>query len=479
MEELNRLKRYASWIRRLVVSVWGFPKDITKLLVPTPSDVQPFLHFTLRELDWWLNKFNFSFLTTFLSPHLTKIDIRADPFGRLSGSVDRSTGKASTEVVSVVRSAIKMFPSSLQFLRIFLGIGQGAGLTEGIGLTEEISTFILGCGESLREFHSNLALSPEAVAHLVNLPNLRDWTTEQKPPRITALIHDGIPGGFTSLLPSLESLQLKGEEALEWLSIFDTTKNRYPPRTVVGRNLSRLLYIDSTLIADSNMLSKLFPLTNLVGITLGLRCMSPEVAGCASRFSDQDVEHLALALPNLEALRLGEAPCSAKTCPTTILSLFLLSIHCLNLKLLSIHFRTTDVSMDVMAMVDYAHSNDLHRRPRCALDVLVAGNQIVPPEDHEFALISMGISAVFPSLTRIEGSHDWGQLEHVVTMCGEVQESADLMGFLNELRLSELSGEHLSSSSSLVSSPFPRVGGRGFVKPLLKFLMSGTRRTLS
>ena len=53
MEELNRLKRYASWIRRLVVSVWGFPKDITKLLVPTPSDAQPFLHFTLRELDWW------------------------------------------------------------------------------------------------------------------------------------------------------------------------------------------------------------------------------------------------------------------------------------------------------------------------------------------------------------------------------------------------------------------------------------------
>ena len=446
MAELNRLKRYAPWIRRLVVIAWGLPEEITKLFVPTWSNTQPLLHFRLRELSWRLNRPNFSLFTTFLSPHLTKIDIKMDPFGR-------SAGKVPTEVVAVMRMAFRMFPSSLQSLSIYLGIGPEAGLIEEIGLTHDISTFILRCGESLRGFHSNLMLSPEGVTHLVNLPHLRDWTTEQKPPRVTALIRNGIPGGPTSLLPSLRSLRLRGEAAPEWFSLFDTdtTKHRCPPRTVVGRNLSHLIYNHPTLPIDSTLLSKLIPLTNLVEITAGLQCMQ-RGAGCASRFSDQDVEHLALALPKLEVLVLGETPCGANTCPTTILSLLFLSIHCASLKLLSVHFRTTHMAMDVMAMVDYAHSHDLHRRPKCVLEELVAGDQIAQLEDHEFALASMGISTIFPSLTRIQCSQDYGRLEHVVTMCGKVQESTDLMKFLNELRLSELSGEDLSSSSSLVSS---------------------------
>ena len=439
-----------------MVRAWSLPEDITKLFVPTWSNPQPFLCFRLQELTWRLNKLNFSLVTALFSPHLTKIDIKTGPPGRLSRSAHRSTGKVPTEMVATMRSAIRMFPSSLRSLSIYLSVGYWeTGLIEEIGLTEEVSTFILRCGESLREFHSNLALSPEAVAHLVNLPNLRNWTTEQKPPRVTALIHGGVPDGPTSLLPSLESLQLRGEAALEWLSLFDTTKNCYPTRTVVADNLSHLLYSHSTLIADSTLLSKLLPLANLVEVTLCLRCTSPEDTGCASGFSDEDVECLAIALPKLEVLRLGEAPCGANTCPTTILSLFFLSIHCANLKLLSIHFRTTNMATDVMAMVDYAHSHDLQRRPKCTLDILVAGDQIVPLGGYESALISMGISMIFPSLTQIQGSRDWGQLKRVVTMCGKAQESTDLMGFLNELRLSE---GHLSSSILLVSSPFPAGG---------------------
>ena len=449
-------------MRRLVVDMWGIPEDITRLFVPTSSDTtEPFLRFGLRELNWRLNRFNISFITAFLSPHLTKIDITTDPaFHQPSRLVDKSTGKTPTDAVPVLRAAIKIFPSSLQFLRICLGIGPGACPT---GLTEEISTFILRSGESLREFHSNLVLSPKAVIHLWNLPNLHAWTTEQKPPPITALIHNAVPGGHTSLLPSLRSLQLRDEAALEWLSLFDTTNNRYPPQSLVADNLSHLRYTHSTLIADSTLLSKLLPLTNLVEITVGLQCMQ-QGAGCASRFSDQDVEHLALALPKLEVLVLGETPCGANTCPTTILSLLFLSVHCASLKLLSVHFRTIHMAMDVMAMVDYAHSHGLHQRPKCALGILVARNQIPPLADYELALVSMGISTIFPSLTRIQGSREWGYLKHLVTMCGKVQESTDFMKFLNELRLSELSEGHVSSSSSLVSpSPFParELEGRG------------------
>ena len=140
------------------------------------------------------------------------------------------------------------------------------------------------------------------------------------------------------------------------------------------------------------------------------------------------------------------------------------------------------MAMDVMAMVDYAHSHDLHWRPKCPLEELVAGYQIVPPDGSELALVSMGVSTIFPSLTRIQGSHDWGQLEHVVTTWGEVQESIALMGVLNELRLSEFSEGHVSSSSSLVSSsPFPagELEGQGFKRLLLRLFVSGTHGTLS
>lgn len=127
---------------------------------------------------------------------------------------------------------------------------------------------------------------------------------------------------------------------------------------------------------------------------------------CISRFTDQGVEALAIALPRLEYLILGEWPCGANTCPTTILSFLFLSVHCTKLKQLSIHFRKPNMPMDVIAMLDYACSHDLHRRSKCVLETLVTGDQIPQFEDHK-SVVSMGMAMVFPSLTRFGGSMHW------------------------------------------------------------------------
>jgi hypothetical protein len=66
----------------------------------------------------------------------------------------------------MMRSAIKMFPSSLQSLSIYLGVEPETRLTE------EISTYILGCGESLQEFGTNLVLPTQVIVHLMKLPDL-------------------------------------------------------------------------------------------------------------------------------------------------------------------------------------------------------------------------------------------------------------------------------------------------------------------
>lgn len=221
---------------RLRVREWDFSEDITRLSVPTSSNVHPFLRFTLRELDRRLNKTNVSFVSGFLSSNLTKIDTKTNVLALSHERADPWLDEIPTEVVLEMRLAIKMFPSSVQFLGIYLGNG---GETR---LTEEISAFILGCRESLQEFHSNLVLSTEAVVHLMRLPNLRSWTTEQEPPQVTDLIRHGVPDGAIYLFPSLEVLDSIREAAFEWLSLFKAGKNRDLPWTMTKNSLPKLTY---------------------------------------------------------------------------------------------------------------------------------------------------------------------------------------------------------------------------------------------
>jgi len=446
VRELNRLKRYASWMRRIHVREWNFSEDITRLFVPTSNNTHPFLRFTLRELHWWLNETNFLFVSTFLSSHLTKIDISTH-FEDPNETVHPWLNKIPTEVVLEMRSVIKMFPSSVQFLGIYLGNGQETRLTE------EISAFILGCGESLRQFHSNLVLSTEAVVHLMNLPNLVNWTTEQAPPHVTDLIRHGVPDGAASLFPSLEALDLGSEAALEWLSLLKAAKDRDLPWTMARNCLPYLRYTHSNLtIIDSTLFSRLLPFTDLVEISTGSGCFFGGTA-CESRYSDQDVEGLAIALPRLEILMLGQWPCAANTCPTTFLSLLLLSIHCTKLKRLCIHFHMTNMLTEVMAMLDYAYSHDLHRRPKCALEMLVTGEQIPQLKDYEIELVSMGMAIIFPSLTQVEGT-GWDRLRRMLMLFGMVQKHTDLMETIMRIRsLGSLAGHELAVSP-LVSPPF-------------------------
>jgi len=127
---------------------------------------------------------------------------------------------------------------------------------------------------------------------------------------------------------------------------------------------------------------------------------------CTSRFTDQDIEALSIALPRLECLTLGEWPCNANPCPTTVLSLLFLSVHCTSLKHLSIHFRTTNIRMDVITMLDYACSHDLYWRPKCVLETLVTGDQIPVFGDHK-TVVSTGMAIILPSLTWFEGTMRW------------------------------------------------------------------------
>jgi hypothetical protein len=409
-------------------------------------------------LSWWLNETNLSFLTKFLSSDLTKITITTDAFVGPGETVEPWDEELPDEVVPTMRSAIKMFPSSLQFLRIQLGVGPQTYLTE------EISTFILGCGETLRIFCTNLVLSTQAIVHLMKLPNLRAWVTEQGPPQVTDLIRHGIPDGPISLFPSLKELNLRGEEALEWLSLFEDAKSRTPPWIMAGDSLPILVHHHPTLPINSSLISRLIPLANLADVKIEMGCL---FRPCVSQITDQDVERLAIALPKLEALSLGEWPCGADTCLTTIRSLLFFSIHCPKLRYLSIHFRMANLRADMLDLLGYAYSQGLHSRPKCVLGALVTGEMYTKLSDYDPGLISMGMLMIFPSLTKfVTRSPTWTQLEVLVKALGQVggvvTVTEGLMECLNGVRESVENGVVPVRSAVSFCLSFGLSGGRGW-----------------
>ena len=199
--ELSRLQRYASWMRRLDMREWDLSEEIARLVLSPSDGTPPVLRLHLRELEWWLNETNISFLLKFLSLSLTSIVITTNTsFIRPEEVVESWDNGLPDEAVPIIRSAIKTFPPSLHTLHIALGVGPQTYLME------EISEFISERGETLREFGTNVVLSAQTIVHLMKLPRLVNWYTEQGPPEVVELIRHGVPNDPTSLFPSLEVL---------------------------------------------------------------------------------------------------------------------------------------------------------------------------------------------------------------------------------------------------------------------------------
>jgi len=389
------------------------------------------LRLRLRELNWWLNETNVSFLPKFLSPHLTEIKITTNTFVHPHETVDPWDEELPEDVVPKMRSVIKMLPPSLQCLCIRLGGGLETRLTE------EISAFISGCGESLQKLNTNLVLSTQAIVHLMKLPNLCAWATKQGPPQVTDLIHHGVPDGVTSLFPSLEALDIDGEAALEWLTLFEAAINNTLPWIMAGGSLPALAYRHPILPIDSPLITRVLPFTGLTDLLFSMECfMRP----CVSRFTDQDVERLAIALPRLETLTLGGSPCGDDTCPTTVRSLLFLSVHCTKLRHLNIHFRMANLRADMLELLGYAYSQGLQSKPKCPLEALVVWEMRPELADYDPVLISIGMLMIFPSLVKFSTiSPAWAKVEVMLKIFGQIGEqmtvmTENFMRILNEER---------------------------------------------
>jgi len=434
-------------MRRLEVREWGISEEITRLVLPLSDGTPPDLPLHLRELCWWLNETNSSFLLNFLSPYLTTIAISTNALTRPFEAVD-PWDQLPDEVVLMMCAAIKMFPASPQIVCLKLGIEPETRLTE------EFSTYVLGCGDALQKFATNVVLSTQAIVHLMKLPNLRDWTTWQRPPQVTDLVRHGVLDCVASLFPSLLKLDLWGEVSLEWLSLFEAVKNRDPPWIMAGDSLPMVSCGHSTLPIDSSLISRFLPFADLVDLRIRAKCF---FRSCVSKFTDEDAERLTAALPKLEVVTLGECPCIPDTCPTTVRSLLSFSIHCQKLKYLNIHFHTSDLRADMLDLLGNAYSQNLHSKPKCVLETLAPHMLPLDLSDCNPALFSMGMLMIFPSLTKLASySPEWVQLEVLVKAMRHDREcevaTEELMRSLSEAM--ESVGNDIRTLSAVSHIPF-------------------------
>ena len=257
---------------------------------------------------------------------------------------------------------------------------------------------------------------------------------------------------MTSLFPSLWNLDLRGEVAFEWLSLFEAAKSRNPPWILAGGSLPMVTYHRPSIPIDSSLVSRFLPFTDLVELRIWMECCY--YGPCKSHFTDGDVESLVTALPKLEVVTLGDSPCDSDTCPSTIRSLLFFSIHCPRLRYLNIHFRTENLREDMLNLLTGAYSQGLHSRPKCVLKTLVTHKIPIELSGYNPALISMGMLMIFPLLDMfISRSSAWIQLQNLLNAMGETEGfgvvTEEFMKTLSEAR--QLVGEAVPMRSAVSS----------------------------
>jgi len=259
---------------------------------------------------------------------------------------------------------------------------------------DAISSFVCQRGSSMISLCTNAPLSETALLHLVQLPNLRHWSTSQAPPRT-------IP---TSVFPPLAGVHLDRPAALPWLhllashgkSITQSGNTMATSHTNVRETLKSLRCPWGTTI-ESTLLSSITSFRNLVRLHADSYC----ARSCTFRLTDDDTKDLASVLPRLESLQLG-LPCRFDSCNTTVTSLLSLSVHCPGLKILEIHFNTGTIIRDTRRLLDEGVG---HEKARCMVSELSVGHlqATIPKKDIEN--VAMGLKVIFPHLKNLLGKY--------------------------------------------------------------------------
>ena len=161
---------------------------------------------------------------------------------------------------------------------------------------------------------------------------------------------------------------------------------------------------------DASFASTIQIFRNLVSLCVQVDCHDEGDHGlCVFKLNNDDVNKLAMALPQLEWLLLGD-PCGENTCATTIACLLLLSVHCVELQWLKIHFNTTNIADDLRDISADPRFEELRLLPRGRLSYLDVWQTPLSVNEPDFEAV---VNGIIPSLERCDASPynlDWEEV---------------------------------------------------------------------
>jgi len=331
-------------------------------------------------------------------------------------------------------------------------------------ITEAVSEMLLACNRNtLQTFYVNCPLTDEARGFLHTLPKLRQlWIFTQ---------------GQTSLppltLPNLNLMYFGWDSGRDWLQAFsEATFGKL--ETITFRPISSSAQIGGFLeefkvvaLAASvqNTLSQfkfctsqswnpnyssllVFKQMELLQIEFSCR------NGCSSTVDDNIVTSLARAMPKLEILRLGGAPCSALT-GVTLRGLVALSCHCPRLSELRIHVQAGELAEATTGTEPpLLPSGDAAVIPRvdCALKVLQVGEAPITRE--AASAVAVTLLQVFPRIVNVDHVDGrWGSVVEMIKLFRQIgghidhTSKAHLLHLKCSLVTPAYQGTHLSKKS--------------------------------
>lgn len=292
-------------------------------------------------------------------------------------------GPAELGPLTALAQTVSFLPSSLK--KLFVMCGQKSSEE----LRNTMSSFVCRCGSSLKTFKTSVPLRDAAILRLMELPNLSSWGTSQGPPQAVSTFN---------IFPSLKKLRIDQPDAFPWLDVLASDEHlgvlqQYPGMTTRPRDM--LESIHCPMMLDPKLLTTIGKFRNLVTFRMRSDCYLGK-GQCAFHLTDADVHELAAALPRLKNLLLGH-PCPSNTCKTTVASLMSISVHCLDLEALEIHFNTQTMVSDVQRLLNESIWKD---KAKCNLRDFHVGHmplEIERTEDEE--TVAWGFALIFPSLS--------------------------------------------------------------------------------
>ena len=293
--------------------------------------------------------------------------------------------------------------------------------------TDELHNLLEQASETLRSVDLDGELSGTIIEKLLQLPNLRRLDIRMPGTRIA------LPA---VVLPSLEELAVSCWEDASWLCVLRNIQSPALRELDISFSGDSPTYLQTfgTSLLDARIEQTLISLdlASLAGIPLTEAGLRPFISfrkltklelfslcttwHCSFRLNDSIISKLAVALPRLTHLGLGGTPCETSTVDVTIASLVALSINCVDLDVLRLHFNVNDiVSRD-------ACENSQTHKFTCKLRTLIVGSQPLPSNHDDILLLTFTILHVFPHLEDITAEgQGWGQVGQGVHLFKKAQ----------------------------------------------------------